>query len=1034
MGSTAACHTVTDTSQIRGSTWLWVPFAELYVLSAESTVVGYCDMRSGEPGSLVVKGGIGPGLLQLHLSPALPVFRYGEAANPGPSLLLDDDEPLFCSTTDASSRFRLGCANPSGLRQKELHAVELGPGIWGFSETQLTAYTQRTCFWRLRQLAHQADRHLRVHMGAPARTRANSEWAGSWSGVATISDFPSQPVHLPWLQEEFTSGRILTTRHLVHGMPFLNTTLYGFPKGPTYPQALSLTSRLLEVITREVVIGGQGPRAVIGDFNVGPADLEAFRVWERYGWRNAQCFAAQHFNWTPRPTSKNAQERDLIWLSPEALALFVGIQMSEDFADHHTLFVDLKVPEVGGPLRCWPRPAVIPWDSVDPAWGDADPPGLLPQDTATAQYKCFWHAFENSLNGHLKRHNQQSLSTAERGRASRTQPMRVPQVPSVPRPSREGEVVMRNDLLGMSVRQWFKQLRRLQALMQATLAGSDSISAVTYRLEVWSAILRAPGFQDGFAMWWQHHRIAGDHDAPQVLPTAPPSAEFIEPIFRSFKQNFDSFESWHLRKRGQSLQLKYDKTLRALYQDLQTPKRDGIDLLCHDKEYTILAVDETGCNVHLDAPVDTRGTSLWCVDEVPARLSQVNGDQCSIEIATPVGAEMVLCQRQYLSSVQEVHDELLCHWTQRWNNRTQPSEEEWGRISGFFRAYVPVMQFDLPPITPIQWKRALKRYKPTAARGVDGISHVDLTRLPDAWLEVLLDFIQQVEQGRHGWPQQLLYGVTACLAKADGACEVGSFRPVVIFGIVYRTWAAIRSRQLLRILAPQVPASACGFLAGREPAQYWLKLQATIEAAFQTDQVLSGASTDLRRAFNTIPREHSFHLAQHLGVPECVRWPWRRFLQECTRAFQIGSFLSEPLVSSCGMPEGDSLSVYAMVQLDFALHLYMQAFSPAPTRTLSFVDNFMLVAPDPGQLAQTWTCLMAFLELWHMEADSGKTYSWSLSGPHRDQLRLLGFQCVFNATELGGHMTFGGRRSIAHQESRLARLDAKWDRQRMLKS
>ena len=186
--------------------------------------------------------------LQLHLSPALPVFRYGEAANPGPSLLLDDDEPLFCSTTEASSRFRLGCANPSGLRQKELHAVELGPGIWGFSETQLTAYTQRTCSWRLRQLARQADRHLRVHMGAPARTRANSEWAGSWSGVATISDFPSQPVHLPWLQEEFTSGRILTTRHLVHGMPFLNTTLYGFPKGPTYPQALSLTSRLLEVI------------------------------------------------------------------------------------------------------------------------------------------------------------------------------------------------------------------------------------------------------------------------------------------------------------------------------------------------------------------------------------------------------------------------------------------------------------------------------------------------------------------------------------------------------------------------------------------------------------------------------------------------------------------------------------------------------------------------------------------------------------------------------------------------------------------
>ena len=55
-------------------------------------------------------------------------YRFGEALHPGPF-----------------HNLVIGCTNPSGLRSKEALAVSQGPGIWTYSETQLSAVTQIFC-------------------------------------------------------------------------------------------------------------------------------------------------------------------------------------------------------------------------------------------------------------------------------------------------------------------------------------------------------------------------------------------------------------------------------------------------------------------------------------------------------------------------------------------------------------------------------------------------------------------------------------------------------------------------------------------------------------------------------------------------------------------------------------------------------------------------------------------------------------------------------------------------------------------------
>ena len=105
---------------------------------------------------------------------------------------------------------------------KEPTVMSLGRGIFSFSETQISA-TQISCAKQFR-LAYQQNR------------QATSDWAGGWSGVATISDYPSQEIQLPYVGER-ECGRALVTRHYLGSTSFLNAVIYGYPRGPTWPEA-----------------------------------------------------------------------------------------------------------------------------------------------------------------------------------------------------------------------------------------------------------------------------------------------------------------------------------------------------------------------------------------------------------------------------------------------------------------------------------------------------------------------------------------------------------------------------------------------------------------------------------------------------------------------------------------------------------------------------------------------------------------------------------------------------------------------------
>ena len=107
-----------------------------------------------------------------------------------------------------------------------------------------------------------------------------------------------------------------------------------------------------------------------------------------------------------------------------------------------------------------------------------------------------------------------------RGRGQRLAPATQEVEPPICKPSREGEVCLQSSLAGSAVRMWFKPLRRLQSLNHASKANKQTPSATCYRAELWSAILRAPGFHPSFQAWWKRRESPCD-GAPKEFPQCP---------------------------------------------------------------------------------------------------------------------------------------------------------------------------------------------------------------------------------------------------------------------------------------------------------------------------------------------------------------------------------------------------------------------------------------------------------------------------------------------------------------------------------
>ncbi|CAE7600361.1 Pol [Symbiodinium necroappetens] len=750
-----------------------------------------------------------------------------------------------------AANFFVSTSNPSGLRSKEPFYSDWGFGVHCFSETQLSAVRLPSSRRQFQACAKAVNRQARVTSGAPAALRVNSDWAGTWTGVLQVGDLPCSTFNVAWPPGLFETGRVMISRHFHESLSVMIATVYGYPQGPTWPDALSRTDTLLGTLTREVVLGSKGFRVICGDFNHDTGSLHQCQIWKSHGWIEAQDLAFQCWGIIPQPTCKNATQRDFIWLSPEAASYCVQVQLFEVFQEHSTLIAGFALPCHAVVEQSWPLPAELPWADIDVG---------------------AWH-----------------------------------------------------QLVGF----------------QPVLASSPSVPPVPLAL-----------------------------CGPVVL-----------------------------------VRIFYVTMASAPKCELRDPAPEQVDTLQVTRDYAILATDVPSAQLHVERPLDLRGHSTWAVDGVSVSIHSAEADTCTLACAVAESGQE-LEQVQVLSSVPDLHDEFISLWAPRWQQHANASPSDWQRFLDFAAAYLPRHSFELPDIDVSTWTKALRRFRPRAARGPDGWARDDLLSLPPARTAELLSFLRSLELDGRPWPKQLVIGFVCLLNKGNGRLDANGFRPICLFSIIYRTWAGIRARQVLAALRSIVPDGLFGFVPGREATELWYSVQLEVELSILGGTRLLGLSTDVVKAFNCLPRAPLLSLAAQLGCPRRLLGPWSSFLEVTERRFMIRQQVSKAVLSTSGFPEGCPLSPVAMVFADWAYHVYIQAFAPA-VRAFSFVDNFACTAFSAAALLHAYNLVRCFMDLLRLQLDAAQTFAWATVAADRGVLATAGFKVLQTARELGGVMSFG---------------------------
>eukprot|EP00438_Fugacium_kawagutii_P023955 Skav232717 [mRNA] locus=scaffold4051:89627:96304:+ [translate_table: standard] len=938
------------------------------------------------------------------------VHRFGEAQHPGPS------------------EYWIGTANPSGVRGKEYALVDLPIGLWSVAETQLSAITRGPAAKALKQAGLEQQRSLSVVCGSAVPLRARSRTAGQWAGVLTFADLLLREVSLPWAGEPYRMGRLQVVQawHGPYGV--LGATVYGYPKSPTWPKALAATRELLDGVVREIGLSATGPRYIAGDFNHDLHHLPALQVLFDQGWRDLQHLAFERHGRAFTYTCKGSTITDHILLSPELVSRFVRADSWDVFADHAALGGLFHFPSWNPTQTVWTMPAKIPWDLLDrDHWQQAAHVVThCPQDSLQHRYARFSAEYEASFDGHLATPGK-TLPPAARGRGQRLTPEVRPLACPLVKATRPGEIRPASDILGRTVYKWFQQVRRLQSMVHALRANKQTLDAQLYRASLWRAIRFAKGFQDGWEQWWAT-RPTCHLGLPRQFPTEVPTLVLCEALYADFLTNYKKFESWHLRHRHKLLQLTYQEKRAKVFNNLKPPGREGLQYLERTFETRVARVSEDGTSLSLDDIPDLRLPATLHVGAMQIFLESTDLTMISVDpdwlIQAPQPAKVI----QHLSTPPLIHDELQRFWGPRWWKDHLPPPSAWDRIAAFACAYLPSQSMDYKPISVSGWSDVVKKFTSKSARGPDGYDNLDLQWMPDCFRSELVQILQSAETFGI-WPQSLLQGFVHSLPKEDGAVSADRHRPIIIYSQVYRGWSSLRARALLLHVQRLATSHQLGFLPGCEPADLWALLQGLVESDHQRGTGLLGYVTDLRKAFETLPREPIRQLALHFGAPKEVIELWHAFLSTTERRFLVQGDISAPLISNIGYPEGCALSCVAMSFVGLTLHAYLRVYAPGVV-CLSFVDNLEVYGSTCYQLQWGITCLQTWIEMWHLELDLAKTYTWGTHPSLRDALEGMGHRVERAQKDLGAQLVYGKGHVIAEQRVRLSSLDALWPKLR----
>eukprot|EP00435_Cladocopium_sp_Y103_P068368 s237_g31.t1 len=669
------------------------------------------------------------------------------------------------------------------------------------------------------------------------------------------------------------------------------------------------------------------------------------------GFRDLQDVAAERWHRDIRPTCKGRTRRDFLFISPELQQLLHQVDVRDDiWADHSVLQGTFISPRQLAPQWIWPAPASFPWPAQ---FGLHYCKWPVDSDDPTGDYAALWEHIEADACSHVPFPVQKSAFG--RGRVIHPKPCKVSQLSPI-KLGRQGE--FQPEFFGTSTRhaQWVRQTRRLQHF--ARLAASDKSVSVQLA-EVWGSILRAKGFFPDFPTWWLDAGFRTDR-APVICPQWPPEAAVAQALCDSVAMATRDLESKLKSQSKQYAKMRRENNPNLVFQDLRATTVPGVDILLQPIRAKVAEVDQVESKLVLDQSIELPSDEVLQCKGLPVPVIHHDSDCLWVQSVDGFAVDDVVTSACKVGFIDDLAREFIQAWKSRWMRHLRVPPERWSPIIQFGKQFLPPGRYDWSSLDVPALQHALAAKKPHTSAGMDGVTLLDLKSMTPQLLQCFCDLFT-LAASKGTWPNQVVAGRVTCLAKTHMPLSASDFRPITVFGLLYRSWSSHHAKQAIRVLDAVLPDAMYGSRPGCYASQVWARILWTIEQSFLDEVPLSGLVADINKALNMLPRDVVFELAGHIGIPTRVLLGWAGALVQMERRFVLRGSLTDPVCSVTGFPEGCALSCVAMLVVDFLFHKWFEIQYPLAA-PVSYVDDWQLICCSPAFVDGAKRCLDRFVD------------------------------------------------------------------------
>eukprot|EP00435_Cladocopium_sp_Y103_P040584 s1003_g11.t1 len=750
---------------------------------------------------------------------------------------------------------------------------------------------------------------------------------------------------------------------------------------------------------------------VAGDFNEPPQQLPSFSLFKQLGAVEAFSFFKAKWGFDLPTTCLGSTRHDTAILHPALIPFIVNMRVDKKFQfdSHVPLFIDfsfmknMQLPQQWRIPCSWAAMAP-PSDMIAQCYNDKPVSSVfalssIDDEIKTEQALLAWSSsvelavdkalgISNKLNPFIQPHP--GLHPKYRGKCN---------IKSVFKPRANGGVsddptsgyTPDAEVFSMKAKQVVRQVRRLKSFRRTYKALSNSgdpqkILQLQRRLQYeWKIILHAKGFGSRWASWILAY------DLVPFVPIHLPDIELLDICIDITEMHCNMICRQEARNRYQSFRHRIrvdqeDGFMSLSYRIVRGASTPPLYEVPFSKSSAACLVRSSKGKMSLKLAdcLSFRMNAVAWFDDFEVFLTHQSSDRVFFTTqASNIPVQGRLTQETVAMSTIDIQEEFNHFWSEFWLRDTVSEATEphvWGsfveEIEQSGMPQYPNIDVTLQSVS--LWMHAIKGLKTGKAHGVDGWRYKELKALPECCIADLA--LIMAKGAQYGLSKSLMAAKATLLAKVPEPLSFHQIRPITVLGALYRLTGRIIFQQIVRAWKSSFPLLISGGLPGRGVKDLAYLLKHRIEIAISNRSQLGGFSLDLKKAFNLFPRWPIVFLWRRLGVPQWVCDFWLNSLMRLQRYPHLHGYLGLPVDSSTGAPEGDCLSVLAMLALAVAYHWCIANDQVVPH---GYADNWGWCTFNQAAHRNAYKGTLRLTSSLRLLIDFNKSWHWGINRDFR---------------------------------------------------